>query len=133
MRLTLSIPRKVLVALSATLVLSGIVGGCFSEHQVSPSTSGVCTIDLSDQFPGSTVVVIRSFAFTPGEVRIRAGERVTWINCDEDPHTSTSEGGVWASPFLAPGDAFTQTFSTAGEFPYFCEPHPFMLGRVVVE
>jgi plastocyanin len=58
---------------------------------------------------------------------------VTWINCDVDSHTSTADGGEWASPLLAPGDAFTQSFETPGEFAYHCEPHPFMQARVVVE
>jgi plastocyanin len=126
--------RKALVALVATLAFAGVVAGCFSEHQAPTSTSGgVCSVDLGEGFPGSTVVVIRGFAFDPGEVRIRAGERVTWINCDTDAHTSTADAGEWNSPLLAIGDGFTQTFATAGEFSYHCEPHPFMLGRVVVE
>jgi plastocyanin len=88
---------------------------------------------VGDDIPGSTVVVIRRFAFGPAELRVRVGERVTWINCDEDAHTSTADGGEWASPLLAPGQGFTQTFSAAGEFPYHCEPHPFMTGTVIVE
>ena len=60
-------------------------------------------------------------------------ERVTWINCDEDSHTSTADGGQWSSPLLAPGDAFTQAFDAPGELAYHCEPHPFMRARVVVE
>jgi plastocyanin len=125
--------QKALTGLLVTVALAGFGAGCFSEHEASTSTSGACTVDLNDQFPGSTVVVIRSFAFTPSEVRIRAGERVTWINCDLEAHTSTSDADVWASPLLGPGDVFTQTFATAGEFPYFCEPHPFMVARVTVE
>jgi plastocyanin len=78
-------------------------------------------------------VVIRSFTFEPAEVRIRPGERVTWVNCDDQPHTSTADAGAWASPLLSTGDAFTQTLPTAGEFSYFCQPHPFMVGRVFVE
>ena len=125
--------RKALVALIATLAFAGVVAGCFSEHEASTPTGGVCSIDLGEGFPGSTVVVIRGFAFDPSEVRIRAGERVTWVNCDTDAHTSTADAGAWASPLLASGNAFTQTFATAGEFSYFCEPHPFMIARVVVE
>ena len=118
----------------ATLaVVGGFLAGCFSEHQPSTAQGGVCSVDLGEQFPGSTVVVIRSFAFGPTEVRVRAGERVTWLNCDQDAHTSTADGGQWASPLLAPGDGFTQTFATPGTFPYHCDPHPFMTAQVIVE
>jgi plastocyanin len=118
---------------AAALALGALLAGCFSEHQPSTAVSGVCSIDLSEAFPGSTVVVIRGFAFNPGDVRVRAGERVTWLNCDTDAHTSTADNGEWSSPFMAIGDAFTQTFPTPGEFSYHCAPHPFMLGRVIVE
>jgi plastocyanin len=88
---------------------------------------------LGEGVSGSTIVVIRDFVFEPADLRVRAGERVTWINCDVDAHTSTADAGQWTSPSLAPGDGFTQTFATTGEFPYHCEPHPFMTGRVIVE
>jgi len=122
----------------AALVGSVVLGllllaGCFSEHREPTAASGTCNIDLGEAFPGSTVVVIQGFAFTPFEVRVRAGERVTWVNCDVDAHTSTGDSGEWASPLLATGQGFTQTFATPGEFAYHCEPHPFMTGRVIVE
>ena len=114
-------------------VASGTLFGCFSKHEAAGPSEGVCSLPLGEGVPGSTVIVIRDFTFGPGEVRVRAGDRITWINCDEDQHTSTADGGQWASGLLAPGDGFTQTFETVGEFPYHCEPHPFMTGRVIVE
>ena len=126
--------RRPLAALVGTIVLGlGILAGCFSEREATAPVEGTCSIPLEEGVPGSTLVVIRGFAFGPTEVRVRPGERVTWINCDQDPHTSTADAGEWASPLLATGDAFTQTFSAVGEFSYYCEPHPFMTGRVIVE
>ena len=118
---------------AAAALIAGAVAGCFSERTTAPVAEGECRFPLGEDVPGSTIVVIRDFTFTPAEVRVRAGERVTWINCDVDSHTSTADGGAWASPLLAPGDAFTQAFATTGEFAYHCEPHPFMVARVVVE
>jgi plastocyanin len=112
---------------------AGALAACFSEREATAPPEGVCSLPLGEGVPGSTIVVIRDFTFEPADLRVRAGDRVTWINCDEDPHTSTADGGQWTSPLLAPGDGFTQTFSTAGEFVYHCEPHPFMTGRVLVE
>ena len=125
-------PRFGLVLASATLIAGG-VAACFSERTVAAVEEGECRFPVGEDVPGSRVVVIRRFTFTPAEVRVAAGERVTWINCDEDPHTSTADAGEWASPLLVPGDAFTQVFETPGEFSYHCEPHPFMTGRVTVE
>lgn len=111
----------------------GAAVACFSDRTVTAVEEGECRFPVDVDVPGSTIVVIRRFTFTPGEVRVRAGERVTWVNCDEDPHTSTADEGAWASPLLVPGDAFTQTFEEAGTFPYHCQPHDFMTARVVVE
>jgi plastocyanin len=123
-----------LVALGVALsLIAGALAGCFSQHEATAPVEGVCSFPLGEGVPGSTIVVIRKFAFGPGDLRVRAGDRVTWINCDVDSHTSTADGGQWTSPLLAPGDGFTQTFSTVGEFSYHCEPHPFMTGRVIVE
>jgi plastocyanin len=127
-------PWRALVALGmAAGLTAGVLAGCFSQHEATAPSGGVCSFPLGEGVAGSTIVVIRGFTFGPGDVRVRAGDRVTWINCDEDQHTSTADGGEWASPLLAPGERFTQNFSTAGEFPYHCEPHPFMTGRVIVE
>jgi plastocyanin len=109
------------------------LAGCFSERDATAPAEGECRFPIGEGIPGSTVVVIRGFAFGPTEVRVRAGERVTWINCDGDSHTSTADEGAWSSPLLEPGDAYTQTFPEPGEFPYHCEPHPFMTGQVIVE
>ena len=34
---------------------------------------------------------------------------------------------------LAQGDSWSYTFDEAGEFDYYCLPHPFMTATVVVE
>jgi plastocyanin len=123
------------VAASVILTTLGLAGlaGCFSEHAATTAVEGQCNIQLGEGVPGSTVVVIQNFTFGPSEVRVRTGDRVTWINCDVESHTSTADAGQWSSPLLAPGDGFTETFPAAGAFPYHCEPHPFMHGQVIVE
>jgi plastocyanin len=127
-------PSRAITAAGLTIGLAaGALAACFSEREATAPLEGVCSFPLGEGLPGSTIVVIRDFAFGPAEVRVEAGERVTWINCDQDAHTSTADGGQWTSPLLSPGDGFTQAFPTAGEFSYHCEPHPFMVARVIVE
>jgi plastocyanin len=125
--------RLGLAVAAVAALTTGAVVACFSERGTAPAAEGECSFPVGEGIPGSTIVVIRDFTFEPAEVRVRAGERVTWINCDQDSHTSTADGGAWASPLLAPGDAFTQAFEAPGELTYHCEPHPFMLARVIVE
>jgi len=119
--------------------LAGVVfaAACFSEHSpTAPGTSAVCSLPLGPGVGGSTLIGIRDFSFQASDVHIKAGNSVTWVNCEPagtPSHTSTSDQGVWDSPLLAPGDAFTRTFDTPGVFPYHCTPHPFMTGRITVE
>jgi plastocyanin len=124
--------RLLALGVTVSLVL-GVLAGCFSQREATAPAEGVCSFPLGEGVPGSTIVVIRDFTFEPADLRVRAGDRVTWINCDLDQHTSTADGGEWTSPLLSPGDGFTQAFPTAGEFSYRCEPHPFMTARVTVE
>jgi plastocyanin len=119
------------------IVSCAILVACFSERTSGPSnTLEGCNAQLPAEAFGSTIVIIRDFAFTPAQVQVRPGTKVTWVNCGapgEDAHTSTADGGTWTSQLLAPGATFTREFPTAGAFPYHCEPHPQMTGSVTVE
>jgi plastocyanin len=119
------------------IVSCAILVACFSERTSGPSnTLEGCNAQLPAEAFGSTIVIIRDFAFTPAQVQVRPGTKVTWVNCGasgEDAHTSTADGGTWTSQLLAPGATFTREFPNAGAFPYHCQPHPQMTGSVTVE
>ena len=119
--------------ISFSIVAIFALAACFSERGVTGIGGLDCSADLNDQVPGSTIVVISNFAFEPNEVRVRPGARVTWVNCDADVHTSTSDNGVWNSPNLEQGQTYTRSFDAAGTFAYHCTPHPFMQAGVIVE
>jgi len=110
-----------------------IAAACFSERGPTDVGQLDCSADLNDQVPGSTLVVISNFSFGPQEVRIRRGTSVTWVNCDDIGHTSTSDNGAWDSPLLDQGVTYTREFDQVGTFPYHCTPHPSMTARIIVE
>lgn len=79
-------------------------------------------------------VDIRDFAFSPNPIEVAVGGTITWTNQDGVPHTTTAEQReAMQSGAISPGTSFSQTFETAGEFPYFCEFHPNMQGTIVVK
>lgn len=115
--------------IAATYVLSGSMnmGVEGAENGQEPTTS----------IPeNSTVVKIAANAgsnsFSPNPVEIKVGETVTWINDDSGRHTVTSKDGVFESELMGKGQSFSYTFDKAGEYQYFCAPHPSMVGTVVV-
>lgn len=77
--------------------------------------------------------------FNPFEAKILVGGTVTWINTDSFIHTVTNgvpeRGGDQPhlfDGFLNPGRSYQYTFNTSGKYDYFCEIHPWAIGRVVV-
>ncbi len=77
-------------------------------------------------------VDIQNFAFVPAGRHILVGDIITWTNLDAVTHTSTSDNGVWNSGNLAPGQSFSHTFTSAGDFPYHCAIHTFMHDTIFV-
>ena len=128
--------------MKARLAVLAAIGGaiaiaCFSERGAGPgSTSAECSVPISVIDSMHFIVAIRNFAFQPDSISVPPGATVTWVNCEDvgqEPHTTTADGGAWNSPELSPGNRFSHTFPAQGDFPYHCTPHPFMLGKVVVE
>jgi plastocyanin len=81
--------------------------------------------------PG-TVVHIRDDTFIPASVTVRAGDRVTFVNDDDDAHTATADDASWDSEGLNQGQKWTHAFAKAGKVTYHCTVHPMMHGTVLV-
>jgi amicyanin len=80
-------------------------------------------------------VIIDNFKFEPRQLTVMAGTAVTWVNRDDVPHTATSTARPKAfdSKTLDTDQAFSQVFTTAGTYEYFCAVHPHMMGKIVVK
>ncbi|WIM06841.1 MAG: plastocyanin/azurin family copper-binding protein [Candidatus Nitricoxidivorans perseverans] len=85
---------------------------------------------------GETVDVrIVGNAFAPAELTVKVGTTVKWTNHEKRTSHSVvflgSAAGVESERFF-PGESWSRTFDRPGNYPYTCEPHPEMLGRIVV-
>lgn len=94
---------------------------------------------------------MRNMAFSPKEMRIRAGETVTWTNEDSTRHTvSAADPDQWGTPgsgdasadWMQKGDSWSHPFMQPGTYHYYCKPHASMgsggmysgmTGTVIVE
>ena len=91
--------------------------------------------------PGASTLADK--AWSPNPIEVKVGQKVVWTNNDSVQHTVTS--GTTGSPdsgkefdsgltkLLNKGDTFEHTFAAAGEFPFYCQLHPAMVGKVVVK
>jgi plastocyanin len=82
--------------------------------------------------PAIVTVVMRNTTFVPGRVQVTAGTTVVWRNEDQLIHTVTANDKSFDSGLLQPGKTYRRTFDKPGQYPYYCLPHPFMKGVVVV-
>lgn len=78
-------------------------------------------------------IVIDNFVFTPSDVTVAPGTKVTWINKDEAPHTATSVDKKFNSGGLDTDDKFSFVFNDKGEYPYLCTLHPQMKATIKVK
>ncbi|MCC6315173.1 MAG: ScyD/ScyE family protein [Thermomicrobiales bacterium] len=82
--------------------------------------------------PAAVQIDILHFAFNPPALTIEAGTTVTWTNHDLMAHTAIATDGAFSSGYLSMGESFSFTFTTPGTYTYFCTPHPYMTGVIVV-
>lgn len=62
--------------------------------------------------------------FNPSTVAINVGDQVVWTWVS-DFHSTTSDTRLWDSGVFNSGHVFTNTFTSAGSFPYSCVVHGF--------
>jgi plastocyanin len=121
---------------------SSSVGNSGSSNSTSNSTSSGAGTKVSIVEEASEM---GDQAYDPNPVKVKAGGTVTWSNDDIQAHTITSgtdysdpnmgkefDSSPGLSTLLSTNQTFSHKFTTAGEFPYFCQLHPTMLGKVVV-
>jgi plastocyanin len=77
-------------------------------------------------------VTIDNFTFSPAELKVKVGDTVTWTNHDDIPHTVVS-AGKFRSKTMDTDNTFSFTFTSAGDYKYFCSLHPHMTGMITVE
>ena len=99
----------------AILLFSALIFSCDKDDDTSPNT-----VSIGDD------------VFSPGTITVDMGTTITWTNNGADWHTVTSDGAVFDSGTMDPGDTYSRTFNTAGTFPYHCENHIGMNGTVIV-
>lgn len=93
--------------------------------------------------PGASTLAEKGFS--PNPVNIKSGDNVTWLNDDTLFHTVTyrpfyggETGKLFDSGLSGPtalttkGKTFSHKFTEKGQYPYFCQLHPTMVGKVSV-
>ncbi len=110
------------IAVAAALALPPAVAGAAPAADRTPVRGAIATVRIR----------MRDNVFRPRSVTIQRGTRVRWVNRGSNPHTTTSDGGLWDSGILESGESFSRRFRRVGTFRYHCEIHVGMTARIVV-
>jgi amicyanin len=97
---------------------------------------GVATMLLSHAaWAEDHEIIIKDHKYVPAELIIKAGEKVTWVNKDQDPHNVMDKASpkVFHSAALDTADHYSFTFAQTGIYAYFCTFHPIMEGKITVQ
>ena len=121
--------------------MGNMMGGSPDMHQnCNQEMSGYSYDNDHEDCPvhGQNEIHLSHNSFMPGTLVVSKGTTVTWTNLDTVTHTV--ESGTHDEPFdlfdsgsLNPGASFSYTFDKEGAFEYHCDPHPYMIGIVVVQ
>jgi plastocyanin len=68
-------------------------------------------------------VSIKDSEFEPQQITVKMGTTVTWKNEGKMAHTVNADDGSFESPTLGAGKTFSQKFTEAGTYRYYCAFH----------
>tara|TARA_B100001123_G_scaffold59577_1_gene64279 strand:+ start:498 stop:1202 length:705 start_codon:yes stop_codon:yes gene_type:complete len=76
-------------------------------------------------------VDVENYNFEPHGLTIVQGTKVTWYNKDDVIHSVTAPDNMFDMD-MQRQDYVSFVFDEVGTFPYFCKPHPYMIGTITV-
>ena len=78
-------------------------------------------------------IEVKDFMFMPTTLTVNAGEEVSWVNKDDEPHTVVSDTGLFRSSALDTDEKFSFKFEKPGTYHFTCSIHPRMVGTIIVK
>ena len=82
--------------------------------------------------PAVATVHIKDFKYNLPALAVHMGDRVTFVNDDDEAHTVTATDRSFDSEGLDTAGSWQHVFAKPGTYRYFCELHPYMKATIVV-
>lgn len=127
------------LALFGALIGATGLAACGGGDDAAPAPASAATATATaaaapaKPSAGATEAKIADFAFSPADIEVNVGDKITWTNDDSAAHTVTATSGAdFDSGTLAQGADFTFEAKKAGTIAYFCAIHPSMKGTITV-
>jgi plastocyanin len=130
--------RKPVYIVAGLVAILGMVAFSSSGNFSAFAQGSGVNVDIKPG--GSTKTGAEAYSQDP--INVKVGQKVTWTNKDSVQHTITSgtpgsadsgkEFDSGLTKLINPNATFEHTFTKAGTFPYYCQLHPTMTGKVIV-
>jgi plastocyanin len=129
------------IIIIALIAIGGAIALTHKSSYNTPSRSSTSsyssnTNQTANQTPQPGNVEIKNMMFTPSQISVSKGAKVTWTNNDNTAHTvidDLSNVGGPSSGTIEPGGTYSFTFTKSGSYQYHCNIHPSMRGTIVVK
>ena len=137
--------------IGATLIFGGmlVLGACANPAAPTPITTPTPAPTPTPTLPATTppvptpsrlpsvkgpneVWTTSDRIFSPGILTVAVGTTVVWLSKDSEPHTVTSDTGLFNGA-LGGGGSFNYTFTKPGDYEYYCSAHEGMNGAIHVQ
>jgi plastocyanin len=132
---------RLLRTLSLVAVIGAAGAACGGTNNPTPSASNGAANGTSSNAVGSTAsagaessqIEMSDDVFKPAQLTVPVGTKVTWVNRGTKAHTVVGNDKLFDSGLVDVNGQFSYTYTSPGNYPYHCAPHPKMLGLVVVK
>lgn len=117
-----------ILATCLALLLAGC-GGSDDDKSPAPASGGSET--SPEEAPNT--VEMRNIKFEPGQITVKVGDTVTWVNAEDIQHNVVAdEGATFKSDLLSRDGTFKFKPDKAGTISYECTIHQGMVGTIKV-
>lgn len=119
-----------LTAVAVLLVVVACGGSATTAGGSSTATGGAS----SDAATAPNTIMIKDFKYSPAEITVSPGAKITVTNQDKAAHTVTAGDKTFDTGNIAPGQTGQLSAPTKpGNYPYICAIHPYMTGTLIVK
>lgn len=117
---------------------SAATGGTATHPGTTPTPSPASSSPVATPVAVVHVKIVTQgtmYVFLPATLTVKVGTQVIWSNDSNAPHTVSSDTGIFDTPDplgINPGQTYAFTFTRPGIYPYYCNIHTYMTGKIVV-
>ena len=104
-----------------------------NRYRLQLVAAAMAMVCIASQGAAFNSIEVKDFMFMPTILTVNAGDQVTWVNKDDEPHTVVSDTGLFRSGAMDTDESFSFKFDKPGTYHFTCSIHPRMVGTIVVK